>query len=210
MAPLTAPEPSHGRGEEFAAKLNGRIGQLPVAEGPADGGQRVLHRGRGIEVEGALLVPLGLVGGVVDPYRGNACVLDWQEAVTSHDAPQVVRKSEQPGVRLAQRIEVARVRIVVPAVEVELHAMIENRSPAGEIELPLDEPGQPVVGRPGVEEIAVLRHALAPGRQEPCGQPRLAEHQVDRVQLVPAVAAVLLALARHAVHERLLRNCGAC
>ena len=82
--------------------------------------------------------------------------------------------------------------------------MIEDGTPAREIELPLHDPGQPVVGRPCVEKVAVLGHPLAPGCQEPRRQTGLAEDQMHGMQLVPAVAAVLLALAGHAVHQGLL------
>ena len=82
--------------------------------------------------------------------------------------------------------------------------MIQHRPPAGEIELALDQPGQPVVGGPAVEEITVLGHALAEGGQIAGHQARARRRQVHGVHLVAAVAAVLLPLAAHAVHQRFL------
>src|ERR1017187_9955873 len=93
---------------------------------------------------------------------------------------------------------------MAPAVEVETYAMVEDWPPAGEIKLALNQPGKAVIGRPAIQEVTLLGQALAPRGEIARGQSRFAERQVHRVHLMPAVAAILLALASHAVHERFL------
>jgi hypothetical protein len=66
-----------------------------------------------------------------------------------------VSEAMEAWIRFLYRFEVARVEVVMPAVEVEPDAVIENRPPAGQVELALDEPREPVIGRPAVEEVAV-------------------------------------------------------
>src|ERR1035441_9916471 len=93
---------------------------------------------------------------------------------------------------------------MAPAIEVEAHAVVEDWTPAGEIKLALDQPRQAVIGRPAIQEETFLGQALAPGAEIARGQARFPKGQMHRVQLMPAVAAVLLALASHPVHERFL------
>ena len=93
---------------------------------------------------------------------------------------------------------------MAPAVEVEADTVVEDWPPAREVELTLDQPGQAVIGGPAVQKEALFSHALAERAEVARGQARLPKRQMHPVQLMPAVAAVLLALARHAVHERFL------
>ena len=53
------------------------------------------------------------------------------------DGFEVLGEPQQPRVRLAQRLQVARVEVVVPAIEVEADAVVEQRPPAGAVDLPL-------------------------------------------------------------------------
>ena len=179
--------------------------RLPgVTEGATDRRQGVLHDGGGIEVKGALLVALPLIGSVINPYRWNAEVLDRQQAVGANQAAKVMGEAEQPRIGLTQRVEVACVEIVAPAIEVETDAMVEDRPPAGEIKLALDQPGQAVIGRPAIQEETLFGQALTPSAEIARRQARFPKGQVHSVQLMPAVPAVLLPLTSHAVHERFL------
>ena len=100
------------------AKLLDRFGLAGIAEGAAEGRQRVLHSGGGIEIEGALLVALALVGDVVHPDRRNAEVLHRQQAVARRSMPcRYSRKAEQARIRLPQRLQLARVEVMTPAIE---------------------------------------------------------------------------------------------
>ena len=82
--------------------------------------------------------------------------------------------------------------------------MIQNRPPDRHVQLALGQPHKPVVGRPGVEEIAVHRHPLGKRVHEPLGQAVIAEEQPSQPQLVAGIAAVLLALAPAAILQRVL------
>src|ERR1035441_6341964 len=93
---------------------------------------------------------------------------------------------------------------MTPAIENEPDAMIQNRPPTRKIKLALHQPRQPVIGGPAVQKETVLGQALAPSGQVAGHQAALAEGQMDGVQLVAAVATVLLTLAGHAVHQRFL------
>ena len=141
-----------------------------IAKRPGNGGQGVLkHRG-GVKVEGALLVPLLSIGVVVDPHDGYAEVFHRQQPVRAADRRQIVGESQQAGIRLAERLQVAGLQPVMPAVEVEADAVVQQRPPVGPVDLPLHHPGQAIIGRPAIEEIALRRHAFAEGPQEAGGK----------------------------------------
>ena len=90
-------------------ELVGSFGLPGVAESSANRFQAALHDGSGIEVKGALLVTLALVGGVINPDRWNAEVLDRQQAVGANQAAKILGEEEQAWVRLTQSIEVTRI-----------------------------------------------------------------------------------------------------
>src|SRR5262245_46178951 len=93
---------------------------------------------------------------------------------------------------------------MLPAVEVESDAVVKQRPPCRRINLTLHDPRHSVVGRPAVQKVPISREAFTERTQEPGRQPRLPERIANRLQLVAAVAAVLLALAAHAVDAGLL------
>ena len=66
--------------------------------------------------------------------------------------PRVIREPQQARERFALRVEVAGLEIVVPVVEHEADAVIEQRSPVGRVHLALRQPRQAVVGRLAVQE----------------------------------------------------------
>ncbi len=121
----------------------------------------------------------------------------------SRERDQVVGEAQQARIRLDQRLQVARLQVVLPAVEVEADAVVEKGAPCGPVDLLLHHAGEAIVGRPAVEEVSVRRLALAEGAEESRGQARLAQ-AADGQELVAAVAAVLLAFASHAVDTGLL------
>src|SRR5207244_4488113 len=106
---------------------------------------------------------------------------------------------------LGQGVEPAGVQIVVPAVEIQLDAMVEDRSEMPHIELTFHDAREPVVSGPAIEKVAIGRETLAVGREETLDRTVLAKRESDRVLLVGAVAAVWLTLAAHPVDQRLLR-----
>src|SRR5262249_3746700 len=77
-------------------------------------------------------------------------------------------------------------------------------SPYRRADLPLRDPREPIVRGPAVEEVSVEREALAERREKPRRVARFAKRVADRLELMPAVAAVLLPFAAHAVNEMLL------
>src|ERR1035441_6266030 len=93
---------------------------------------------------------------------------------------------------------------MMAAIEDEPHPMVQDRSPAGEIHLTFYQARQPVIGWPAVEKVAVLCQALAPCGQITSHQAVLTMGQMHCVHLVPAIPAVLLALAGHSVHQSFL------
>ena len=94
---------------------------------------------------------------------------------------------------------------MAPAIEVEADTVVQDRPPTGEIKLALDQSGQAVIGRPAVQKEALFGHTLAKRAEIAGGQARFPKRQMNPVHLMSAVAAVLLALTSHPVHERLLR-----
>ena len=129
---------------------------------------------------------LALVGNVIHPHGGNAQVLHRQQAIRAHDALEVLCEPQQARVGLAQIIEIARVEIVIVAVKVEPHAVIQQRPPGGELKLPFHHARQAVVSRPGIQEEAFLRQPLAVSGEKARGQPGFAEVQMDGVELMAA------------------------
>src|SRR5512133_3906489 len=93
---------------------------------------------------------------------------------------------------------------MAPAIEVEPHTMVEDRPPARQVELALDQPRQAVVGGPTIKKKPVLGHPLAESRQVPLHQAMFTEGKMYRMQLMATVPAILLALAGHTVHKRFL------
>ena len=83
--------------------------------------------------------------------------------------------------------------------------MVQQRPPLGQVQLAFHQPREAVIGRPAIEEKAVLSHALAVGGEVARRQPGFAQSEVQGLHLVAAVAAVLLAFAARAVHQRLER-----
>ena len=124
----------------------------------------------------------------------------------SRSPDQILGKTHEPRIRFGERRAVARLQVVIPAVEVETDAVVQQRSPVGSVDLLLGHTGQAIVGRPAVQEVPVLGQSFAERAQEPCGQSRFAQHGANGDQLVSAIAAVLLALAPHAVHDRFDRR----
>src|SRR5271170_5974988 len=94
---------------------------------------------------------------------------------------------------------------MVVTIKIESHAVIEQRAPLAELKLALHQARQAVVGGPGVEKKTVLGHSLAERGDEARGQPRFAKVQMQGVDLMRAIAAVLLPLTPGAVHESFLR-----
>ena len=124
---LRAPELPHRGREQVAAPAGELVGPLAVAAGPGQGARRVLeHRGR-VEVERALLVPLLLVGDVVDPDLRNAEVLHRQQPVLAADRCEIAGKPQQPRIGSSSGRQVARFQVMPPAIEVEGHAGVQQR-----------------------------------------------------------------------------------
>ena len=124
-------------------------------------------------------------------------MLDRQQAVGAPEPLEVCGEAHQARVWLAQGVQVAGLQVVLPAVEVEADAMVEQRPPGGRADLALHQPRQPIVGWPAVQEVAVERQPAAEGLEKSAWQSRLAKCIPNRLELVPAIAAVLLALAAH-------------
>src|SRR5258708_39654322 len=93
-------------------------------------------------------------------------VLHRQKPVATDEPAQVAGETQQARIRLTYGFEIAGVEIVVPAIEVQLDAVIENRSEVKQIELALHHARKPVVGGPAIEEITLRGHALAVGLKE--------------------------------------------
>ncbi|OPZ70966.1 MAG: hypothetical protein BWY83_01379 [bacterium ADurb.Bin478] len=197
-----APERPNRSLKDFTAELiHGRC-HSQVSHGNAKRFERVLQHGGRIQVEGALFVPLLSVGDVIDPDRRDAQIFYRQQALLRPNAFEIVVEAEQARKRLLQSGKIAGVQVMIIAVKIKTDAVIQNRSPSGEMELPFHQPRQAVVGRPAVEEIAVQRDALTVGGEITRGQRCFAKGPLHRMELMAAIAAVLLAFARHAVHHR--------
>lgn len=83
---------------------------------------------------------------------------------------------------------------MVKAIEIEADAVIENGTPAGRFELAGHQPRQAVVSWPAIQKVTVRHHSQAPRGKEAGGKAALAHGQMNGVQLMPAVAAILLDL----------------
>ena len=159
----------------------------------------------GEQVERELPLPLRRVADVlIDPDGRRAHVLGRQQPVPAAQLHQVVGEADEARVGGLDHVELGRLLVVPPVVEHELDDVVEHRAPDGGAHLPLGDPVQAIVGRPGVEPVAVLRLSHRIGPEEAARHPPLAVEVADGVQLVGAVAAVLLALAAHAVDAGLL------
>jgi hypothetical protein len=84
--------------------------------------------------------------------------------------------------------------------------MIQDWPPAREIQLPFNQARESVVRRPAIQEISLFSQALAPGLHVATHKASCSKGEVNGVKLVSSVAAVLLALAGHAIHEGFLRT----
>ena len=204
--PLGAPEAAHvAAARSASAAAAQRFCARRVAGQPGDRREGRLQDRRGEQVEGALLVARPREA-VVDPDRGHAPALDRQQAVLPAPREEVVGEADEARVEVEQQVRLARLEVVAPGVVDERHAVVEERPPRRRAHLALRDPVEAVEGRPAVEEEAVRRLAHRERAQEAPRELAVAAHEARRVQLVGAVAAVLLALAAHAVDDRLLRG----
>ena len=162
------------------------------------------QHGRRVQIEGALLVTLLPIGVVVDPDIGYAQVLDGQKAVLIAERGQVSRETHQARINLGHRRPVSGFQVVVPGVEVEPDAVVQQRAPKGSVDLPLRHAGQAIERRPAIEEVALGRQAFAEGAQETRRQAALSVDTAYSVQLMSPIAAVLLPFPTHAVGADLL------
>ena len=67
---------------------------------------------------------------------------------------------------------------MIVTIEIETHTVIQHRPPTGQLNLPLEQARQAVIGRPSIEEISVRGHSLAEGGEEPRRQSRLTKVQM--------------------------------
>ena len=163
QAVLLAPEAANRGGLDLAGPLVRAVGLRTIAHGPGQGRQGVAQHGRRVQIEGALLVTLLPIGVVVDPDIGYAQVLDGQKAVLIAERGQVSRETHQARINLGHRRPVSGFQVVVPGVEVEPDAVVQQRAPKGSVDLPLRHAGQAIERRPAIEEVALGRQAFAEG-----------------------------------------------
>jgi hypothetical protein len=138
---------------------------------------------------------------VIDPDRGSAEVLHREEAICGLDAPEVFQEPLQVGGDGSDRFKIARIEIVVMAIEDEPHAVVQEGSPDCHSELPLHQPGEAVIGGPAIEEIPLQGQSLSERPDKPGGEPMFAIGQIDAMELVASVAAVLLPFATHPIDD---------
>src|SRR5262249_50068419 len=89
-------------------------------------------------------------------------------------------------------------------------AEVEQGAPPCHAYLALRQPCQPVVARPGVQEIAVQCQTFAESAQEAARQTGLAEGGANGEQLMTAITRVLLPFPAHAVHAGFLSAIDRC
>jgi len=184
-------------GHEVAAEVPRRLLLFVVAEGPADGRQGVLEHGRRVEVEGTLLVALFFIGVVVDPDRRGADVFRPAAAHPSPNAVEHIGETDEARIGSGERRGLryrdsdAGQSKLKPTPWSRMGAPIRRQ-----IELPFDElaSGHRRASCPGNNLRA---SALAEGGPD-SGRAGAFHRRQDRwLELVSAVAAVLLALPGH-------------
>ena len=96
------------------------------------------------------------------------------------------------------------VHIVVVHVEDESYAVVQYGAPGSQLQLTLEYPHHPVPARPAVHEETFYGTALAEGIDVSGKDAVRTEELVQGVDLMTSVAAVLLPLTGHPVHDGLL------
>ena len=203
-------------GQGWGPRISGRRrdGWLAQTAPPFPPNRRLQRRGKSvsapahrgdIKVKGALAMALQLVSVVIDPDGWDTNILHLQEAIRIADRVQIKEEPIEAGKGFLQWLQIAGVQIVGVTIETKTDAVIQNWPPIGKVKMAFHHARKTIVSRPTIQENPRGGNALRKCPEVTRRERLFSKGVVNRVHLVPAVAAVLLSFARHPVHNGFLR-----